>query len=307
MPEYLGRKPIVFLIAGTLPIKDMPLITGVVERNGVDLTVDGHCFGGTQGTGALIGAALATTHYLGIDPPHALVAGDIGRGKGSLAIYEYLAKNLPDMLPDVLVMHYILPDMARMRSVCDAADRCKKKPLMIADAASMYAAKTAGIARRFDVFTPDLVELGFMADPEATHPAYIADHLFDADTGRVPDLIESAYHQNSAPNLLLVKGSTDYIVIEGHILETVREPNVPALEAIGGTGDTITGILAALLDAELEPHEAAIIAAKANRMAGQFVQASPATKISQIIEQLPAVFKAHLCAWSGVCCINYVK
>lgn len=295
------------LISGTLPIENLPLIIGAVGKNENDLIVDDYCFPCTQGTGALISAALATTKYLGIDPPHALVAGDIGRGKGSAAIYDYLAKNLPKNSPAVLVMHYILPDMVQMRRVCDSADRCVKRPVMIADAASMYAAKAAGIAKRFDVFTPDVAELGFMADPEATHPAYIADHLFNATNDRVPELIESAYLQKSAPKLLLVKGPTDYIVRDGVILETVEAPNVPALEAIGGTGDTITGILAALLDVELEPHEAAIIAAKSNRIAGQVASANPATKISQIIEQLPAVFKAHLCEWSGVYSSDHLK
>ncbi len=295
------------LIAGTIPIKDLPLITGQVEKDGADLIVDGHRFPCTQGTAALISAALATTSYLGTDPPHILVAGDTGRGEGSSKIYQYLRENLLDISPEILVMHYILPDMAQMRGICDAADRCKKRPVMVADAASMYTAKAAGIANRFDAFTPDAVELAFLADPEATHPAYINHHLFEAENGSVPDLIETAYHLKSAPKLLLVKGQLDYIVYEGRILETIAEPNIPALEAIGGTGDTITGILAALLDAELEPHEAAIIAAKANRMAGQFADASPATKISQVVEQLPAVYAEYLCSWSGVCSIDYVK
>ena len=76
------------------------------------------------------------------------------------------------------------------------------------------------------------------------------------------------------------------------------------LEPIGGTGDTITGIVSALAYAELEPHEAAIIAARANRMAGKYAQATPATKVAQIIDQFPSVFKDYLCEWSGVC---YVK
>jgi len=295
------------LIAGTLPIKDLPIITGKVEKNGADLIVEGNRFPCTQGTAALISAALATTSYLGTSPPYAVLAGDTGRGEGSSEIYRYLMENLPGTSPDVLVMHYILPDMVKMRSICEKADLCSKKPVMVADAASMYAAKAAGIVHRFDVFTPDAAELGFLADPEATHPAYIAHHLFEAENGHVPNLIETAYRQKSSPNLLLVKGQLDYIVREGKILETIGEPNVPSLEAIGGTGDTITGILAALLDAELEPHEAAVIAAKTNRMAGQFAEASPATKISQIIEHFPAVFAEYLCTWSGVCYIDYVK
>ena len=51
----------------------------------------------------------------------------------------------------------------------------------------------------------------------------------------------------------------------------------------------------------VEPEEAAIIAAMANRMAGKFARATPATKVSQVIAQFPAVFKEYLGQWSGVC------
>ena len=88
---------------------------------------------------------------------------------------------------------------------------------------------------------------------------------------------------------------------EEKVLATIDEPNVPALEAIGGTGDTITGMVSALTYSGLELHEAAIIAAKSNRMAGLFAQANPSTRVWQIISQLPAVFKERLCQWSGVC------
>jgi len=172
---------------------------------------------------------------------------------------------------------------------------------MIADAASMYAAKAASLASKFDIFTPDATEMAFLADPDATHPAYINRHLFDSDITQTPELIADAYQNNSAAKLLLVKGATDYIIREGEIIATINEPDVPALEAIGGTGDTITGLVSALTYAGLELDEAAIIAARANRMAGKFAQATPATRVRQIIDQFPAVFKEYLCQWSGVC------
>jgi len=287
------------LIVGTIPLKDLPLVIGEVRAEGKDLVVAGQRIPCTQGTGALISAALAATNWLKLDPPHVLVAGDIGKGEGSRLIYEHLARNLERISPDVLVLHYILPDMPQMRKVCEAAERCPRKPIMIADAASMYVAKAAGLAAQFDIFTPDATEMAFLADPDATHPAYIARHLFDTDIARTPELVATAYELKSTAKLLLVKGSTDYIVRDGEILDTITEPDVPALEAIGGTGDTITGLVSALVYAELDLHEAAIIAAKANRMAGKFAQATPATKIWQIVEQFPAVFSEHLCAWSG--------
>lgn len=289
------------LISGTVPIKDLPLTMGEVRFDGEFLSLNDFKIPCTQGTGAMISAALATIDYLKIDPPKVLLVGDNGEGMGSRLLYEYLIKNIPDLLPDVLVLHYCLPMIALMRRLCESVERCSKRPIMIADASSMYAAKAAGLAAKFDIFTPDATEIAFLADPDATHPAYISRHLFDTDVTRTPELVATAYQLKGAAKLLLVKGAIDYVVREGEIIDTITEPNIPSLEAIGGTGDTITGLVAAFAYAELELHEAAIIAARANRMAGKFAQATPATKVWQIISQFPAVFKEYLCEWSGVC------
>ena len=289
------------LIAGTIPSRDLPLTMTKVRAEGEFLVIDGHYIPCTQGTGAMISAALATTNYLGLEAPQVLVAGDIGEGKGSREIYEYLIKMVATLSPEVLALHYCVPDMALMKRLCQSTKECAKKLLMVADAGSMYAAKAAGLATEFDIFTPDATEMAFLADPNATHPAYISRHLFDTDITQTPRLVADAYHHQNAARLLLVKGAVDYVVDDGEILATIAEPNVPELEAIGGTGDTITGLVSAFTYAGLEPHEAAIIAAKANRRAGEIAQATPATRARQIIEQFPAVFKEHLCQWSGVC------
>ena len=289
------------LIAGTVPIKDLPLTMGEVKKDNDCLVVDNQRIPCTQGTGAMIGAALTTTEYLKIDAPQVLVAGDIGKGEGSRRIYEYLTENIVKLTPSVLALHYCLPVMTLTKRLCEAIDHCTSRPIMIGDAGSMYAAKASGMAKAFDMFTPDAAEMAFLADPNATHPAYISRHLFDTDVTEAPGLVEDAYRNNGAARLLLVKGSTDYVIREGDILDTVSEPDIPALEAIGGTGDTITGLVSALSYAELELHEAAIIAARANRMAGEYAQATPATRISEIIDQFPMVFKDYLCQWSGVC------
>jgi len=89
---------------------------------------------------------------------------------------------------------------------------------MIADAASMYAAKAAGLAAGFDIFTPDATELAFLADPDATHPAYITRHLFDINITQTPKLVADAYQNKNAAKLLLVKGAIDYVVRGGDIL-----------------------------------------------------------------------------------------
>ena len=290
------------LIAGTVPIKELPLVTGEVRAEGDSLVIGGYPVPCAQGTGAMISAAQATTGYLELNSPQVVVAGDIGEGKGSRKIYEYLIQNVARLSPRVLALHYLLPDMALMRQLCQAVKDCHPRPLMIADAGSMYAAKAAGLATEFDIFTPDITELAFLADEEATHPAYISRHLFCADITRPPRLIIDAYRHRSAARLLLVKGATDYIARrDGEILATVTEPSVPELEAIGGTGDTITGLVAAFVASGLELHEAAIIAARANRTAGRLARVTVASGVKQIISQFPAVFKEYLCAWSGVC------
>ena len=61
-----------------------------------------------------------------------------------------------------------------------------------------------------------------------------------------------------------------------------------AMEAIGGTGDTLTGIVAALIGAGIEINEAAGMAARVNRLAGHSAEPTPATQIMDIIERIPA-------------------
>ena len=289
------------LIAGTVPVKGLPLTVGQVSCDGDSLSVNGRQIPCTQGTGIMIGSALATTEYLGLEAPQVLMVDDDGRGKGSQQMYEYLIENAAGMSLDVLALHYCLPNMGLTRSLCAALKKCDSRPRLVADAASMYAAKAAGLASEFDIFTPDATEMAFLADPNATHPAYINCHLFDTDIAQTPRLVTQAYRKNSAARVMLVKGATDYIVREGEIIASIDKPDVPALEAIGGTGDTITGLVAAFLYAGLEPHEAAIIAARANRMAGQYAKATPATRVREIIPHFAGVFREHLCQWSGVC------
>ena len=292
------------IVAGTVPVEHLPLTMAKVRGEEDSLIVGDHVVACTQGTGVMISAALATTDYLKLESPYALIAGDIGKGDGSRSIYEYLIQNVAELSPQVLALHYWLPDMALMRKLCEAVNKCAKRPLMIADAASMYTAKAVGLAGEFDIFTPDATEIAFLADPDATHPAYIARHLFDTDITETPHHYAAAYQIGGAARLLLVKGAIDYVIDNGDIVATITEPDVPVLEAIGGTGDTITGLVAAFTYAGLKPHEAAIVAARSNRMAGKYAQATPATRSSEIVAQFPAVFKDHLCQWSGVCCIE---
>ena len=289
------------ILFGTLPYKDFPLTFGQVSRDGDLLKADGREFSRTQGTGVMISAALAIATHFKEEPPYVLVAGDIGEGHGTRAIYQYLTEHVAELQPDFITMHYSLPIMALMRKFMDSLKACPKKPFLIADAGAMYAAKGAGLAGGFDIFTPDPSEIAFLADPNATHPAYIAKHLFDIDTSLVPQQIADAFRLGSAAKLLLVKGKTDYVAQDGKILHAINEPNVPHLEPIGGTGDTITGLVSGLVYAGLEPKDAAVFACRTNRTAGMLSNPNPATKVKEIVDLFPRVAKEYYCSWSGVC------
>jgi NAD(P)H-hydrate repair Nnr-like enzyme with NAD(P)H-hydrate dehydratase domain len=57
-----------------------------------------------------------------------------------------------------------------------------------------------------------------------------------------------------------VKGETDYLANTQGILGTVSEPAAEAMETIGGTGDTLTGIVSALIDGGMPLEKAALAA-----------------------------------------------
>lgn len=279
------------LICGTIPREGAALITGEAKFDGSKLFVGNAEIPCTQGTAALASAACVVAAHFQISAPQAVFADDTGAGKGSILLYDYLIKNLPRINPDILLMHYILPVMGLMKQVCAAANKCAKKPVMMADASSMYAAKAAGLAPQFDIFTPDLSEMEFLADAEAIHPAYISRHLFRAEIAYIDRLIDAAYRQKSMAKTVIVKGAIDHVVQEGKIKFTLSEPDLPALEAIGGTGDTISGMMGAFIDAGLTPLDAAVAALKANREAGRYAQATPATKIRDIISAILQTLK----------------
>jgi len=162
----------------------------------------------------------------------------------------------------------------------------KCKLCLIADAGFMYVAKASGQASFYDLFLPDLGELTFLADDKASHPAYTRGFLTTLEDDPVK-LIERAYNTHNAASHLCVKGKTDYICANGKIVERVEKPVIEELEAIGGTGDTITGITSALIHHGFSLVEACRIACKVNRKAGQLTIPTPATQIAEIIAALP--------------------
>jgi len=71
------------------------------------------------------------------------------------------------------------------------------------------------------------------------------------------------------------------------------------VKAIGGTGDTLTGMLSVLCGAEFELTDAAILAGWANRWSGHYADPSPATQVIELIEKIPQALVKVLNEYNG--------
>ncbi len=280
-------------IAGTVPVEGFPLTVGRVSLENGILWIENKPVPVNRGTPALLAAAFKTSEVLGQPPPFAYLAGDTGLGDGSRRIYEYLAAHLADVALTTIVFHYLQPDVDWHCKVLFAMDSLKSKPILIADAGFMYAAKMSGQAGRYDLFTPDIGELAFLADEKAPHPFYTRSFIIHEEN-RISELIKRAYRYNNASRYLLVKGSRDYLASRSGVLATIEGPSHEAMEAIGGTGDTLTGIVAALIDGGIEIERACIVAAKTNRMMGNYTALTPATQVAELIDHIEGALLAAM-------------
>jgi len=273
-------------VAGTVPDKDFPLVAGEVCLEGNVICIQGKRAPVNRGTPALLAAACKSTKLLGLPAPFGYLVGDIGLGDGSRRLYEYLSKHLGKTDLQAIAFHYLQPDVDWHNQVLFAVEDMKRRPVLIADAGFMYAAKMSGQAQAYDLFTPDIGELAFLADEEAPHPFYTRGFILHEEN-RAPDLVARAYKHNNAARYLLVKGEKDYVASGQGILATIDHPTEEALEAIGGTGDTLTGIVTALIEAGIEVEKAAILAARVNRLAGHYAEPTPDTQVMEIIQHIP--------------------
>ncbi len=289
------------LVVGTYPGDPGGLLEGAFSRSPDGaLAVGGSPLPACQGTAAMLAAAEVVARHLRQPPPQALLGADRGRGEGTRAVHEALPDVVARLRPRVVAFHYLQPVMALLRRSLERIAGAGG-PLLVADAGGMYAAKAAGLAPRFELMTPDVGEVGFLADPEASHPAYVSRYLFGAEEFDPDALVRLAFERSGSSRVLLVKGAVDRIARDGAVVERVAEPCVPALEPIGGTGDTITGIAAALLAAGFPTVDAAVCAARANREAGLRMAARPDHRAFDLVERLPRVLADHLCAWASAC------
>jgi len=276
-------------VVGTVPDQDFPLVTGETRLEGDSIYIRGKQILVNRGTPALLAAAIKTAQVLDQGAPFGYLVGDVGLGHGSRRLYEYLSGHLGKRDFNTIVFHYLQPDVDWHNQVLFAIEEMEKRPVLIADAGFMYAAKMSGQSSQYDLFTPDIGELAFLADEEAPHPFYTRGFILHEEN-RVPELIARAYTHNNAARCLLVKGKQDYVADQKGIIATVDIYVEESMEAIGGTGDTLTGIVTALIGTGMEVAKAAIIAARVNRLAGSYAKPTPATQVMEIIQHIPTAF-----------------
>jgi hypothetical protein len=273
-------------VVGTVPDNDFPLVAGEVALQDDQVQIQDCGIPINRGTSALIAAAVKASEILDTAAPFAYLVGDIGKGDGSRRLYEYLSRELSERDFDTIAFHYLQPDVDWHNRVLFAVQEMMQRPILIADAGFMYAAKMSGQSTQYDLFTPDVGELAFLADEQAPHPFYTRGFILHKEF-KVTELIKRAYQHKNAARYVLIKGQPDYVASEDGIQEIIHAPIEEALEAIGGTGDTLTGIVAALLTTGLDLKEAAIIAARANRLAGHYARPTPATQVMHILNHIP--------------------
>ncbi|PKN28473.1 MAG: sugar kinase [Deltaproteobacteria bacterium HGW-Deltaproteobacteria-21] len=280
-------------IVGTVPEEDFPLVEGQVGLEEDRVMIGGNRIPVNRGPVALLAAAIKTSEILGQPLPYVYLVGDTGLGRGSRRIYEHLAGSLGSTDFRAITFHYLLPDVDWHNKVLFAVEEMKRRPILIADAGFMYAAKMSGQAESYDLFTPDVGELAFLADEEAPHPFYTRGFILH-ENNRVPDLIARAYKHRNASRYLLVKGVRDYVTSREGIEAETDQPVEEALEAMGGTGDTLTGIVSALIVAGIYIPEAATLAARINRLAGYYAKPTPATQVMELIRHIPKAMEEIL-------------
>jgi hypothetical protein len=278
-------------VVGTVPDQDFPLAMGKVALEDDVISIQGNHAPVyravvNRGTPALLAAAIKVGEVVGQPPPVAYLVGDIGLGDGSRRLYAFLSENSAKWDVNAVAFHYLQPDVDWHNRVLFALEEMTHRPVLIADAGFMYAAKMSGQAASYDFFTPDVGELAFLADEMAPHPFYTRGFILHQNDN-VPDLIQRAYQHQNAAATLLVKGQTDYIANKKQVLAKIDHPSFEAMEAIGGTGDTLTGLLTVLCGADFKPKEAAVTAANVNRWAGYYADPNPATQVMALIDQIP--------------------
>jgi NAD(P)H-hydrate repair Nnr-like enzyme with NAD(P)H-hydrate dehydratase domain len=275
------------VIIGTVP-KETGLYIGEASLKEADLIVDSAHFAIERGTAAMAAAALQVCLYYSLPKPVCIFGADISAGKGTDLMFQEVNTRLQIYEPEIVALHYMFPKISYGQPFWEKIDSLSNKPQIIADAGGMYLMKTINKASCCDIFTPDEGELFFLADELAAHPLYVRSELLDTKKS-VSQLIATAYKNKNTARTTIVKGATDYIYTDGITTHKLDSPNIAAMEAIGGTGDTITGILSALRFKKdpLADYKALRI----NRFLGAKIKCNPATQIKEFIKAIPYVLE----------------
>lgn len=288
-----------WIIAGTIPDAEFPLFVPDISISKPAEVIAGQlclCNGQKvaveRGTAMLAAACTMTCSLLGIEPPQLLLVGDVGNGNGSRQLYAWLVENLAKLAPSGIMFHYLFPDVDWHNRVLMAAQDCAKMPLMLADAGFMYVAKMSGYASEYDLFTPDVGELAFLADEKAPHPFYTRGFLL-AEDHNIPPLLEKIFAHGQMPRHLLIKGQTDYIVAGKEIIATINSPSVEAMECIGGTGDLVSALVTAFIMQGQSIAEAAVLATKTARQLAKISKPEPDTQVKELLPFLKQVLNLN--------------
>lgn len=279
-------------IVGTVPQANFPLTFAPYTVEKGQLHLAGLSIPVERGTAALAAAAWLTCEALGShEKPHVLLAGDTGNGAGSRVVYAWLVQHLPEWeqltgqpTPKGMTFHYLFPDVDWHNRVLLGIQVLARQPLLVADAGYMYVAKMSGYADAYDLFTPDVGEMAFMADESAPHPFYTRGFLLSSEDD-IPNLVARAHSHANCPRNLIVKGAKDYVVQGQDIVCVVDSPSVEAMEAIGGTGDIITGLVTGMLACGMDMRAACEGAVRAGRQLAQHAQPTPATQVGALLQK----------------------
>ncbi len=285
-------RPKPWLVVGTLADPAEELAEGPFFWRDGQVVWNERVIAPERGTAALMAAYAITAEALGLPPGRAVLAGDDGGGDGSRAVYRWLASQIPENKWSGLTFHYLYPDADSHGRLFINFEALSPRPILAADAGFMYVAKLCGQAPEYDLFTPDSGEMAYLADPEASHPFYTRGALIQKEPDQA--VFESTYREGNAAKAMLIKGRSDYMVWRGRIVHQVDGPQVPALEAVGGTGDTVTGIASALMAGGYSPIRAAALAAHFNRRAGLTASPDPGSGIIAVLLGLEKYIRGQM-------------
>jgi hypothetical protein len=264
------------LVIGTLPV-NIPL--GIYDDvNKIPLGL---------GTGALYHAAHRTLKMFGREKDLRLLTAG---AHNSDEIYEFAINKKPQ--GKLACVHYIMPKLNPFEKMFGVLR--KNFSFLTFDAGGMYACKACKLAQQADMFTPDAGEMAFLADKDSTHPAYVQHILLEIDEKEVRRLVGLAYKHRNLPRYTVVKGEVDLFVRDGEMVGEISQPCIPALEPIGGTGDTLVGILSALIHSGFDAEKAFELASRALRQIGEDLKVKPDTPVGEIIREIPAVLDRML-------------